>query len=222
MRFIWIFNEPPFEACERVLTVCIRLIYSVKLAQRTYAFLPGGHLDFESAVTAQTDKFKWCSHGSFSRLTSRLSQEIQYLASTFTDTLAYCTYRNISCAQEKRSFLISTFMSIPGRGAERWSKKVTSNTSSRSDGQTRAKLDVTSAGQRRWPDKIRVEVTTLPMTKLEAIFTSSIFLAHKWKMLGDNLWHYEVLVTKRTPRLVGSGKRGDSTTICKLALTVNF
>ena len=33
-----------------------------------YAFLPCGHLDFETAVTAQNDEFKGSFHSSYSRL----------------------------------------------------------------------------------------------------------------------------------------------------------
>ena len=35
-----------------------------------HAFLPCGHLDFESAVTAQNDEFKGRFHSSYSRLSN--------------------------------------------------------------------------------------------------------------------------------------------------------
>ena len=53
---------------------------------RKYTLLPCGHLDFESAVTAQNDKFE----GSF-----HLSQETQYLALILSDTFIKCVCHNI-------------------------------------------------------------------------------------------------------------------------------
>ena len=42
--------------------------YYLYLTKRKYAFLPCSHLDFESAVTAQSDEFKGRFHRSYSRL----------------------------------------------------------------------------------------------------------------------------------------------------------
>ena len=54
-----------------------------------YAFLPCGHLDFESAVTAQNGEFKGNFHGSYSRLLS-VTQNLakKHLASMLSDTFA--------------------------------------------------------------------------------------------------------------------------------------
>ena len=64
---------------------------------RKDAFLPCGHLDFQSAVTAQNDEFNCSSYSSYSRLLiSKRSQETQlYLASIITDNFAKYICRNV-------------------------------------------------------------------------------------------------------------------------------
>ena len=55
--------------------------------------------DIQSAVTAQHDESKCSFRSSYSRLTSKLSQKTQYLASMLTDRFVKCLCRNISRAQ---------------------------------------------------------------------------------------------------------------------------
>ena len=69
-----------------------------------FFFLPYGHLDFESTVTAQNDESKGSFHNSYSRLLNvKLSQETQCLASILSNAFVKWICRNISCALGKWS-----------------------------------------------------------------------------------------------------------------------
>ena len=58
----------------------------------TTAFLPSGHLDFESAFTAQNDEFKAVFVARL-QVVKRLGQENQYLGSILTDNLVQCIWK---------------------------------------------------------------------------------------------------------------------------------
>ena len=86
-------------------------------------------LDFESAVTAQNDKFK----GSFQLVFTfvkrqNLAKKTRYLASILSDTFVKCNCRNMNCALGKWSLhsrwnFVSTFTELHVHGDERWLMK---------------------------------------------------------------------------------------------------
>ena len=84
------------------LFVQLQLTASMTTPRKYAAFLPCGHLDSESAVTAQNDE---CKAVFIARIhaskTSKLSRETHYLASILSDTFVKCICRNISCALGK-------------------------------------------------------------------------------------------------------------------------
>ena len=100
---------------------------------RKDAFLPCGHLDFESAVTAQR-RNQGSFDSSYSRsLNVKTQPRTEYLASILSDKFDKCICRNISCALGKWSLhsrwnLSRLSLSLHVHGDERWPIEVTSNT----------------------------------------------------------------------------------------------
>ena len=102
------------KAASLVSRVCIIAIpmrlHSSSVTPRKYAFLPCGHFDLESAVTAQNDESKGSFHSSYSRLCHNKS----------------CALGKWACTRGEivpRLLLTRTV-----HGDERWPKEVTSNT----------------------------------------------------------------------------------------------
>ena len=92
-------------------------------------FLPCGHLDFESAVTAQNDEFKDSFHSSYSRLLNvETSPRTLYLASILSHTFVKYIRHKISCTQVKwslhsRWIFIAAFTKLHVDGDEHWPRQ---------------------------------------------------------------------------------------------------
>ena len=100
-------------------------------------FLPSGHFDFESGVTAKSDEYKISFDSSCSRsLTSKLSPETQYLASILSNTFVKYICRNISCALGKWS-LQSRWKSMVTNADKRKWRQIRISAGSAGQGETK-------------------------------------------------------------------------------------
>ena len=114
----------PFFFAQTVWTGTVEIRFS---AVRSHRFWVSGHC---TKWRFQVPVFIVLIHACW---TSKLSQESQCLASILTDKFIKCIWRNIICAQVKRSLhsrwnFISTFTQLHVHGGERWPMELAAQT----------------------------------------------------------------------------------------------
>ena len=136
-------------------------------------------------------------------LTSRLSQENQYLASILSNTFVTCICHNISCALGKWSLhsrwnFISTFTELRVHGDEHWPTEVTSNTYFR---------DISSSSS--LSRKVRNTATTANRGNWIGQIAESRMMHAKIKKLMHWYWYiiirFCLQITELTSRAAGDG-----------------